>query len=77
MTINKQIIFTSFILIFSIILFGITDIDILVQDNFFDTSTNTWILNRDLEPYKFIFYDGIKELPICLVLKMRYIMVVK
>ncbi len=62
MTINKQIILTLSLLIFSIILFGITNIDIFVQDYFFDFDTNSWVLNRDSEPWKFIFYDGIKKL---------------
>ena len=48
MTINKQIVLTFFLLTFSIVFFAISDIDIFVQDYFFDSLTNTWILDRDL-----------------------------
>lgn len=43
-------------------LFSLTNIDFIVQDAFYNQQSQNWILNRDLEPYKFIFYDGIKEL---------------
>ncbi len=62
MTIKKQIVVTFFLLIFSIIFFGINTIDMQIENNFFNFSTNTWILDRNLEPFKFIFYDGIKKL---------------
>ena len=68
MSINKQIIFTFFVLFFCILFFGLTNIDYLIQDNLYDHITNTWILNRDLQPYKFIFYDGIKKVLILFAL---------
>jgi len=60
--IRKQIKITFFVLIFCIFFFGITDIDISLQDCFFNHTTNTWLVDRDLEPYKTIFYSGIKKL---------------
>jgi len=68
MSINKQISLTILLLIFSIIFFGISSIDITIQDYLYNQSTNSWILDRDLEPYKFIFYDGIKKLLILFAL---------
>jgi len=62
MSINRQIAISTILLLFTIIFFGLSNVDISVQDNFFDSSTQKWILDRDLEPYKFIFYDGIKKL---------------
>lgn len=61
MSINKQIIFTSLLLLVSIIYFGLSDIDVLVQDYFYNFTTHTWILPWSLQPYKFIFYDGEKR----------------
>jgi len=61
-TINKQIIVTIILLIGSIVLFAITKIDLYVQDNFFNFDTHKWILDSHLQPYKFLFYDGIKKL---------------
>ena len=62
MAVKKQIIITSSLLLFSIIFFGLSDFDIYVQDIFYDTDTQSWILDRNLQPWKFIFYDGIKKL---------------
>lgn len=61
MSINKQILLTTFILMGSIIYFGISDIDIVVQDYFYNYDTHKWILDWALQPYRFIFYDGAKR----------------
>ena len=68
MSINRQIVLTSLLLVFTVIFFGITELDITVQDMFFNNSNQTWILDRELQPYKFIFYDGIKKLLILMAL---------
>jgi len=62
MNINKQIFYTTVILMFTIVLFGITDLDLVIQDYFYNFTTHSWIVNRDAQPYKFIFYDGAKKL---------------
>ena len=68
MNLTKQIIFTSIILVFTVLLFSLTNLDIPVQDLFYDFTTKTWILDSDLQPYKFIFYVGIKKLLIIFAL---------
>ena len=60
--INKQIILTSIAIFFLIILFEFTDIDIWVQDHFYNFASQQWLLDRDEKITKFIFYDGIKKL---------------
>jgi len=72
---NKHIVVTSILLIFSILLFGIIDIDTIIQDNFFNSTTHTWILDRDLQPWKFIFYDGIKKVLILLALSFLFALI--
>ena len=62
MTLNKQIILTSVVLLVSIVFFALSGVDIYVQDKFFNFQTHQWILNSDLQPYRFLFYDGIKKL---------------
>jgi membrane-associated PAP2 superfamily phosphatase len=59
---NKQIFLTVLILLASIVFFAKSDIDIYVQDMFFNFDTNKYILDSHLQPYRFIFYDGIKKL---------------
>jgi membrane-associated PAP2 superfamily phosphatase len=70
MNINKQILLTFTTLVIIIIFFGINDIDISIQNNFYNFNTHSWILDRDLQPYKFIFYDGIKKLLIFIALSL-------
>ncbi|MEN4052948.1 MULTISPECIES: phosphatase PAP2 family protein [Sulfurimonas] len=62
MTLKRQIILTSLILAAVILFFGITDVDLYIQDMFYNFSTHKWILDWSLQPYRFIFYDGIKKL---------------
>ena len=64
---NKQIFITLVVLVATIILFGVSNIDESVQNSFYNFTTQEWIVNRALEPYKFIFYDGIKKLLIITV----------
>jgi membrane-associated PAP2 superfamily phosphatase len=59
---NKQIYLTVLILLASIVFFAKSDIDIYVQDMFFDFDTNKYVLDSHLQPYRFIFYDGVKKL---------------
>ena len=61
MSINKQIFITSVVLVLSVVYFGISDIDVLVQDYFYNHETHKWVLDWSLQPYKFIFYDGAKR----------------
>ena len=70
MRINRQILLTSIVLLLTIIFFGISDVDTFVQDYFYNTTTKSWILSSQLEPYKFIFYDGIKKLLILIALSL-------
>jgi len=58
---NKQILITTIILVVSIIFFGISDIDFVVQNKFYNFSTHSWILGHDAEPWRFIFYVGMKK----------------
>ena len=66
--INKQIALTSAILLCLFILFEFTNIDIWVQDHFYNFELQQWILDRDDKITKFIFYDGIKKLFIIFII---------
>jgi len=75
MVLNKQILYTSIILIFTIIFFGISNLDYVVQDNFYNFNTHSWILNKTTQPYRIIFYDGIKKILILFVLLLLFIVI--
>lgn len=59
---TKNIFITFTLLVFSILFFGLSGFDIYLQDMFYDFGEKHWILSPNVEPYKFIFYDGIKKL---------------
>ena len=58
----KQIFITILVIFITILFFAYTNIDIMLQNYFYNFQTHTWILDRNLQPYKSIFYDGIKKL---------------
>ena len=68
MNINRSIAVTIIILLIAIIYFGISDIDIEIQDYLYNFKNHSWLLNRDLEPWHTIFYSGIKKLLILIAI---------
>lgn len=70
MTLGRQIALTAALLVLAIYLFGVTDIDLWVQDLLYDTQTHQWILDRNLQPYRWIFYDGVKVVLVLFALSM-------
>jgi membrane-associated PAP2 superfamily phosphatase len=73
--INQYKSITFSLLIIAIIFFGISGVDVFIQDYFFDFETSMWFLDSSTQPYKFIFYDGIKKLLILFILIMIATMV--
>lgn len=59
--INRHIVITAILLFATIIFFGVSDVDTLIQDKLFDSQTHKWILDWGAQPYKLIFYDGAKR----------------
>ncbi len=62
MSINRQIWITVFLLIATILFFEYTNVDIALQNYFYNFETHKWLLDRDEPILKFIFYNGIKKL---------------
>ena len=75
MKIDKHIALTAVILVGCIYFFGISDLDTLVQDIFYNIKTSTWVLSSSVQPYKFIFYDGVKKLLILFAVAMLILLV--
>jgi len=69
---NKHIFFTIILLIFSIVFFAYSDVDLIVQDYFYNFETKKWILDSHAQPYRFIFYDGVKKLLIIIAILMLF-----
>ena len=59
---TKQIIITAFLLIAVIALFQFTNLDILIQNFFYNFESKSWLIDKNEPILKFFFYDGIKNL---------------
>lgn len=57
---KNSIFITSFLLVLVILLFEYTDIDIMVQNHFYDIK-NGWLVDRNDKILYFIFYSGVKK----------------
>ncbi|MFV7789303.1 phosphatase PAP2 family protein [Aliarcobacter lanthieri] len=61
-TLNKQIVITVILLIAVILIFDFSNIDIFVQNHFYNFEDKLWLISEDNKVLKFIFYDGFKKL---------------
>lgn len=60
--INKQIFITFSLLIFVIVLFQFTNLDIFIQSYFYNFETKIWLIDKDELILKLLLYDGLKNL---------------
>ena len=67
---TKQLVITTFLLIFVIVIFEFTSLDIFVQNFFFDVESKTWLINKKEPTLKFFLYDGLKVLLILFALSI-------
>jgi len=65
---TRQVILISLALILISIIFEVTDLDIWLEDYFYNFNSHHWILNRYDHIKKLIFYDGIKVVFIIFIL---------
>ena len=49
------------ILLGVVVFFEISNVDMLLQQWFFDSGIGSWLIERNEQPWRFIFYDGIKK----------------
>jgi len=67
-SINFQIVITPLLLFSVILLFELTDLDILVQNFFFNFETSQWLINKDESILRLFLYDGLKKVLIAFAL---------
>ncbi|MDP1708987.1 MAG: phosphatase PAP2 family protein [Gammaproteobacteria bacterium] len=58
---TRQWALTALALIFTVLLFNALDIDLWLQDHFYNAELQQWILEKDQKTARLIFYDGIKR----------------
>lgn len=69
-TINQQIVLTLGVLVAVVIFFDVSGVDIWVQDYFYNFNSHHWMVDRNNQVLKFIFYSGIKKLFVLFVLSV-------
>lgn len=74
MSIKRQIFLTFLTLFLSVVVFELSNIDVYVQNSFFDFDKHTWVLDRTLQPWKFIFYDGMKKAVILIAVAFLFLL---
>ena len=67
-SINFQIVITSLLLFGVILLFELTNLDILIQNFFFNFVTSQWLINKDEPILRLFLYDGLKKVLIAFAL---------
>lgn len=71
---GRYIWITFCILAISILVFEVTNIDIYIQDHFYNFETKQWILAKTSVIPKLIFYDGVKLLYVLFVIAILTIL---
>lgn len=70
---TNQIIITSLAIVLTIALFNWIDIDLWLQDFFYNAELKQWLLGHDQALAKLILYDGIKRVYVIAVLALALI----
>ena len=72
---NNHILITAVLLIAVIALFQFSNLDIFVQNFFYNFETKNWIIDKDEPILKFFFYDGIKNLLILFAVAILFFLI--
>lgn len=76
MQVHKQIFITTLLLLISILFFGISSIDIDIQNLFYNNTEHLWILAKYTEPYHFIFYTFTRKIPLVLFIILVIVLLI-
>ncbi|MBW6489018.1 phosphatase PAP2 family protein [Sulfurimonas sp.] len=72
---SRELLITLFLLLGVILLFASTNLDIFIQEFFYNANNNQWFLDRNEPLPKFIFYDGIKKLIILFAIGILFVLI--
>ncbi len=72
---NKHLLITIATLLFVVFIFEFGNLDIVIQNHFYNIQTQKWLLSKDEPIAKFIFYDGIKKLLILFLVSIFFCLI--
>jgi membrane-associated PAP2 superfamily phosphatase len=67
---TRSIVLTGILLVYIILLFDISDLDLLVQNYFYNSDLHLWILNDNNIVLDLIFYSGYKKILVLFALSL-------
>ena len=73
---KKQLIVTIVLLVVTILFFQFSNVDVWVENLFYNSATHTWLIDRDNKILKVIFYTGIKKLLITVAVMMLLALII-
>ena len=73
---KKQLIVTIVLLVVTILFFQFSNVDVWVENLFYNSATHTWLIDRDNKILKVIFYTGIKKLLITVAVMMLFALII-
>lgn len=71
----KSIVLTSILLVYIILLFDISNLDLVVQNYFYNSDLHQWILSDDNSVLDLLFYSGYKKVLIFFALSLLFALV--
>ena len=71
----KHIFFTTILLVATVVLFQFTDLDIEVENFFYNFQTHKWLVDENNKLLDLIFYSGIKKVLVAFGLSLLFILI--
>ncbi len=72
---NKQLLLTLISIAACLVVFEVSQIDLLVEDFFFDVQLHSWMIDRHDALLKFVFYDSVKVLYVLFMLALLTVLI--
>jgi len=73
---TKQLILTSLSLVLTLCLFEVSDLDLVVQQYFYDAQQHLWMISKDNAVLDLIFYSGFKRVLIGIALSILIALII-
>lgn len=72
---NKQLLLTLISIVVCLVVFEVSQIDLVVEDFFFDVQMHSWMIDRHDTLLKFVFYDSVKALYVLFMLSLLTVLI--
>ncbi|QFR49914.1 phosphatase PAP2 family protein [Sulfurimonas lithotrophica] len=74
-SLNKHLLITTVCLLITLVVFEVTNLDFLVQNQFYNFDTKQWIVDRNDYVLELIFYSGVKKILILFAISILILLI--